>query len=252
MTWLSDLLRALAALFRPRGEISPDGVVTSGPRQPLENTGAGGRVVTSGEISVTPDLLRALGAAEPDAWAAPLARAMRRRGITTKPRAAAFLATVLHETGGFRRLTESLDYSPEGLMRTWPSRFDADEARRLGRGVGKAADQRGIAEKVYSGRLGNIVPGDGFLFRGRGLIQLTGRANYERAAAALAHPLDEFLRWIITPDGAAETAAWWWQDAGCNELADTGDIKAVRRRVNGGLNGLDDVLKRYEAAMRAL
>lgn len=203
-------------------------------------------------VPVTPAILRSLGAAEPDAWAAPLAAAMRRREITTKLRAAAFLANTLVETGGYRKLVESLDYSPGGLLRTWPARFTADEAARLGRSIGKAADQRGIAEKVYGGRLGNKVPGDAWLYRGRGLIQMTGRAQYEEAAAALARPFDEFLRWIVTTEGAAETAAWWWMRAGCNAIADRDDIAAVRHRVNGGEIGLPEVREKYRAALLAL
>lgn len=225
----------LAAAFKPRAP-EPAAPVADAP-----------------PVAITPATLRALGAAEPDLWAAPLARAMRTRGVlANKQRAGMFLANVLHETGGLRTLSENLNYSPQGLIATWPSRFDLETATAMGRGVGKAADQRAIAEKVYGGRMGNVVPGDGYLFRGRGLIQLTGRANYERAAKALGRPIDEFLRWIMTPEGAAETAAWFWADAGCNALADTGDVRAVRRRVNGGLIGVDDVRSRYAQALQVL
>jgi putative chitinase len=171
-------------------------------------------------------------------------------------RLAAFLATTLHESGNFRRLVESLDYKPEALRATWPSRFSPELAQQLGRLEGEGrrvlrpANQRAIAERAYGGRLGNGPEGsgDGWAYRGRGLIQITGRDNYRAAAAALGRPLDGLAAWLETPAGAAESAAWWWAAHGCNELADAGRVEDWRRRVNGGLIGLEDVRARYGRA----
>lgn len=235
---MSGFLARIAAAFRTEGASSRN-VSEVTPR--------------ADNIAITPAVLASLGADRPAEWAPALDRAMRAYGIlANKQRAAAFLATVLHETGGLKRLVESMNYSPDGLLRTWPSRFDRDEAAKLGRTMAKAADERGIAERVYGNRMGNYAPGDGYLFRGRGLIQITGRSNYEAACRALARPLDEFMRWIVTPEGAAETAAWWWTEHGCNDLADMGDVTAWRRRVNGGVIGLTEVREKYAHALGVL
>ena len=108
-----------------------------------------------------------------------------------------------------------------------------------------------IANITYAGRMGNGTAGsgDGWRYRGRGLIQITGRANYEASGAALGVDLidaPELLEW---PHLAAMSSAEWWSRNGCNILADTGDMAAVTRKVNGGLTGLDDRLKLYSAAM---
>jgi putative chitinase len=101
--------------------------------------------------------------------------------------------------------------------------------------------------------MGNTQPGDGWRFRGRGLMQLTGRANYERFARLTGATLDDaFLASLTTPLGAAESAAHFWAAAGCNDAADAGDIARVRRIVNGGTVGLADVQDRYRDALAAI
>lgn len=205
---------------------------------------------------VAPDaaLLRRLGVRDAEGWAAAMMPACAAYGIASRPRLAHFLATVLHESGDLTRLTENLNYSAEGLMRTWPSRFPPEDARRWGRTADHPADERAIAERAYGGRIGNRVEGsgDGHLFRGRGLIQLTGRANYEAAAKALGVALRDLPAWLETREGAARSAAWWWRTNGCNDLAEAGDIVALRRRVNGGLLGLEDVRRRFARILAAM
>ena len=206
------------------------------------------------EMLPTPGLLRALGVADADAWAAALRHSCAEQGITTRARVAHFLATVLHETSGFTRLRESLDYTPAGLRRTWPNRFSEADAMRWGRGQRGPADQRAIAERAYGGRMGNGPEGsgDGHRFIGRGLIQLTGRANYEAAARAFRMSPDDLASWLESRMGATRVAAWWWEAHGCNALADAGDIVALRRRVNGGLIGIEDVRARLDRVLRAI
>lgn len=203
----------------------------------------------------SPARLRAMFPAlgDPEGWAAALAPAMARRGINSRTRADAFLAQVGHESAGLTRLVENLNYSPSGLLSTWPSRFSRAEAEMLGRTAAHPADQRAIAERAYGGRMGNAREGagDGWAFRGRGLIQLTGRDNYTAAAGALGVPLADLPAYLETRSGAAEASAWWWQQHGCNELADAGDFEALTRRINGGTHGLADRLALLERAQTA-
>lgn len=192
--------------------------------------------------------LQALGADDPSGWAAILHPAMMRHGINTPRRAAAFLATVCHESGGLRHLSESMSYSAARMVVVWPSRFTAATAGAY------AHNPEKLANRVYANRNGNgdEASGDGFRFRGGGLLQITGRANYAGVAKAFGMPVGEVAVWVRTREGAAVSAAWWWAANGCSELADAGDVKAWRRRVNGGLIGLDDVRVKYSMAVEAM
>lgn len=200
-------------------------------------------------------VLTALGWADAADWSAALVPACARHDITTPQRLAAFLANVGHETGGGRRLVEGLDYSVPRLYALF-SAARAVLAAPHARTPDKPADQRALANALYGGEwgrrnLGNTLPDDGWRFRGRGLMQLTGRANYERFARTLGVPLDDaLLARLETKAGAAESAAHFWAVAGCNALSDAGDIAAVRKRVNGGTIGLDDVQARYRMALQ--
>jgi putative chitinase len=202
-------------------------------------------------------VLTALGWADAGDWSAALVPACARHDITTPQRLVAFLANVGHETGGGRRLVESLNYDAPRLRALF-SLARADAAAPFARTADKPADQRALANALYGGdwgrrNLGNTLPDDGWRFRGRGLIQLTGRANYERFARTLGVPLDDaMLARLETKAGAAESAAHFWAVAGCNALADARDIAAVRKRVNGGTIGLDDVQARYRMALGVL
>lgn len=140
--------------------------------------------------------------------------------ITGPVRIAAFLAQVGHESGGFIYVREIWGPTP--------------------------------AQQRYEGRadLGNFVPGDGSRFRGRSLIQVTGRANYQSVADALGIDCVSRPDLLEQPQNAARASAWWWANNGCNELADGGDFRALTRRINGGHNGLDDRLKRWEVAKK--
>ena len=173
---------------------------------------------------VTPELLRALGWTAPEMWAEPLTDACIRRNIHTPPRLAAFLAQVGHESGGGRWVREI--WGPTEAQRRYEGRGD----------------------------LGNVQPGDGKRFMGRGLIQITGRANTLEALDALRPGLavDAFCRWLETPEGAAHSAAWWWAGRGLNALADAGAFDTITRRINGGTNGAADRLARWKAARAAL
>lgn len=200
------------------------------------------------------DLLRrATGCARGVAltWAAPLANACLMYGITTPARLAAFLAQVGHESAGLTRTVESLNYSADGLLRTWPTRYTPELARE------HARQQEVIANHVYGGRMGNSAPGDGWKYRGRGLIQVTGKANYEAVRDLLreCHDAPDLLAMpgiLAEPRWAALSAGAYWQERDLNPLADAGDFDRITRRINGGTNGMADRRSRYAKAKAAL
>lgn len=158
-----------------------------------------------------------------------------------------FLAQTLYETAGLRRLEENLNYTPERLLEVFPRRFSEASARSAA-----AAGPAAIAEIIYGGRLGNTHEGDGYHFRGRGLLMLTGRANYSAYASdvdaphVLANP-----DLVSEPPHAALTAAWYWRRRGINTFADRDDLEAVTAAINGGFNGLADRAVWLDKATRA-
>jgi putative chitinase len=175
-------------------------------------------------------------ASVPERWRAPLEQACGLYEIDNKERLSMFLAQLAHESGGFFLTQEDLRYSAGGLARVFKHRFTPEET------VDFAHQPERIAERVYGGRLGNGPEGsgDGFKYRGRGLIQLTGRANYRKAGRALGLPLEDDPDMALDEHVAALVAAWYWAENGCNELADNGQFDLITRRINGGMNGYAD------------
>ncbi len=193
---------------------------------------------------LTPVQLSAFLPALPDApgWTAALNAALDRFEINTPARIAAFLAQTAHESAEFRQLVENLNYSAAALCRVWPNRFATlDVARPYER------NPEVLANYVYAKRLGNgdVGSGDGWRFRGRGLIQLTGRGNYRSCGAAIALALEDSPEQLETPHAAALAAAQFWQSRGLNHLADDQnddnddeDFVAITKIINGGTAGL--------------
>lgn len=171
-------------------------------------------------------------------------------GLFENPkRMAAFLAQVAHESGGFNFVQEGLNYSARALMNTWPKRFpNITIANQYARNPVK------IANKVYANRMGNgtEASGDGYKFRGRGLIQLTGKDNYSRFARSIGKTLDEAIAYLETSEGAVASAGWYWDVNKLNIYADKGDFVGLTRRINGGTIGLADRRHHYDIALRAL
>ena len=203
---------------------------------------------------ITIGLLEAMGIRHALAvqWLPHLSMAAHRYQIDANPRRiAAWLATIAHESARLTRTVENLNYSAQGLAQTWPSRYADMAGQPTATAIRIARLPEDIANLTYSGRMGNgsAGSGDGWRYRGRGLIQITGRANYEATAAALGEDFVSQPEQLEHPHYAALSAAEWWHRNGCNVLADTGDMAAVTRKVNGGLTGLDDRLKLYSAAM---
>lgn len=170
-------------------------------------------------------------AKDPQAWTDALNRFMP---IYDVEHEAAFLAQCGHESQGFTRLSENLNYSATGLLQTWPTRFTAQTAQEYARQPEK------IANKVYADRLGNLAEesGDGWKHRGAGCIQLTGKANHAAFAKAVGKSLEEATAYLHTLEGAVESACWYWQSKGLDRFATSIDL--LTKRINGGLIGLAD------------
>ncbi len=180
--------------------------------------------------------------------------AMERFGITAPVRVAAFLAQVGHESSQLTRLVENLNYSAQGLAATWPSRYRGADGKPNALALNLARHPQAIANNTYASRNGNgdEASGDGWRYRGRGLLQITGRANYRAAAGGLDQPLEVEPELLEQPEWAALSAAWWWSTHGLNELADRGEFAAITRRINGGLNGQSERLELWERAKAVL
>jgi putative chitinase len=170
-------------------------------------------------------------------WLQPLIDTFIKYNISTTQRQASFIGQCQHESNNFRVLEENLHYTADGLMRVWPSRFpDRNMAEQY------ANNPEKIANKVYAGRMGNgdEESGDGWAYHGRGLIQLTGRDNYSACGTSLGFAYITNPELLVQPRHAALTAGWFWNKKGLNDLADAQDYDTMTKRINGGLNGLDD------------
>lgn len=152
----------------------------------------------------------------------------------------ALWANVVHETGGMTTFEESLAYSASRLLVVWPRIFRSlEDARPYER------SPEALANRVYRGRLGNVDPGDGWRYRGRGHIMLTGRALYRECGAALGEPLESDPDRLLDPEVSARAAVWWWRSRRLGEAADQGLIADVRRRWSGSAIGLSEVQRLY-------
>lgn len=173
---------------------------------------------------------------------------MPKYGVTTKERIAGFLSQCGHESNGFTVLVENLNYSKDGLLKTFSKYFTEATAAQYARQPEK------IASHVYANRLGNgdEASKEGYTYRGRGAIQLTGKTNYQAFATAIGKSLDETVSYLSTMNGAIESALWFWKKNGLNELADKKDIVAMTKRVNGGLNGFVERQAIYNKAVQVI
>lgn len=184
-------------------------------------------------------------------WFQHIDTAMKEFGITATNDQAMFIAQVGHESNGFSSLKESFNYSVDGLKKTFGSRLTAYQCEMLGRIDGRqVAHQPQIANLVYGGRMGNNSPGDGWKYRGRGLIQITGRENYTQCGTALKLDLVSTPELLEKELHAARSAAWYYTTRGC--LLYSGDIVRVTQIINGGQNGLVDRKARYTRVQSAL
>ena len=180
-------------------------------------------------------------------WLQPLENTFAKYDISTPKRQAAFIGQCAHESGNFKTLQENLNYSAEGLMKTWPSRFPTKEiADQYARQPAK------IAGKVYNGRMGNGSEEEAAKYLGRGLIQLTGKENYANCGTAIGVDLIGNPNLLTEPKYAALSAGWFWNKKGLNALADSSDFETMTKRINGGLIGLDDRKAKIAKALSVL
>jgi putative chitinase len=176
----------------------------------------------------------------------PLNAAMLQFDINTPERVAMFLAQIGCESGGLVEIVENLNYSAKGLLNTFPTHFTPSEANVYARNPEK------IGNRAYANRMknGNEASGDGYRFRGRGFIQITGRENYTAFAKFVDMDIDSVVDYMETPEGACVSAGWFWQTHNLNTFADAGDCLGATKRINGGTNGLAQREAYYKEALK--
>lgn len=169
--------------------------------------------------------------------------------INTPQRIAAFIAQCAHESGGFTTLKENLNYRAVTLRKVFPKYFPDDHIAEA-----FAGKQDAIANKVYANRMGNgdEHSGDGFRYCGRGLIQLTGKDNYQNFADSVEMAVEDVPEYLGTFEGAVQSACWFWENNNLNQWADKGDIVTLTKKINGGTIGLEDRIKHYNHALEVL
>lgn len=218
-------------------------------------------------MTPTREMLVAAKVKDPDKWLSAIVVTCKEFEIDTQQRIAAFLAQTSHESGGYTMLEENLNYSDVTMAAVWPQRFAVQEPdpNRPGKTRAKK-DEKGknipnafakalhrkpqlIANTVYSNRMGNgtIESGEGWLYRGRGAKQLTGKFNYEKCGAAIGLDLVLQPDLLLEPMAAARSAGWFWRSNNLSAFADVGDIKEMTRKINGGLIGYEQRKALYDA-----
>lgn len=182
------------------------------------------------------------------AWLPHIEDAMAKFHIDTPYRVAGFLSQIVHESGGFMLTEENLNYQAKRLLEVFPKYFTPEQALEY------ANHPKFIGARVYAHRMGNgsEATGDGYIYRGRGLIQITGKDNYTACGKYFGIDLLKSPDVLKDRHYAALSAGWFWDTQWLNVFADKQDMKAMRKRVNGGLNGLEDCNAIYERALRVL
>lgn len=203
--------------------------------------------------------LVAAGVKDPDKWLDAVVKTCAEFEINTPERIAAFIAQTAHESGGYTMLVENLNYSDTTMAAVWPNRFavlgaDKKPIKENGKNVpnafAKALHRKpeAIANTVYANRMGNgtIESGEGWLYRGRGLKQLTGKDNVTRCGQALEVDLVSNPDLLLEPEYAARSAGWFWKANNLSKFADVEDLEGMTKKINGGLIGIADRKARYE------
>jgi putative chitinase len=183
-------------------------------------------------------------------WCEALNKILPDYEINTPQRVAAFLAQCAHESGGFTALHENLNYRAVTLRKVFPKYFPDDHIAEQYASQPNKAEL--IANRVYASRMGNgdEASGDGFRYCGRGLIQLTGKNNYQAFADSLEMNVEDVPEYLETFEGAIASACWFWESNNLNQYADSGDLLTMTKRINGGTIGLADREKHYHHALQ--
>jgi len=186
-----------------------------------------------------------------DEWYNNLLNILPEYDIDTPHRVAAFMAQCGHESGGFTLMQENLNYSAKGLVGTFKKYFPTEAQAKL-----YERRPEMIANRVYANRMGNgdEASGEGWYFRGRGIVQITGKNNYTKCSQSLfeSNVLVENPDLLLETEYATHSACWFWSAARLNELADIGDMKTMTKRINGGFIGLEDRINHYNHAIEIL
>jgi putative chitinase len=187
-----------------------------------------------------------------DYWHNALSQLFPDYDINTEKRIAAFVAQCAHESAGFTVLKENLNYRWQTLRKLFPKYFPTDALAQ--EYASKPNKQEAIANRIYANRMGNgpEESGDGFRYSGKGLIQLTGKDNYFWFSQSIGISVEEAAEYMLTFEGAAQSACWFWETNKLNQWADKGDILTLTKRINGGTIGLEDRIKHYEHALHVL
>lgn len=182
-------------------------------------------------------------------WHAALNKILPQYNITTIKRMGAFIAQCSHESGQFTRLEENLNYKASRLVEVFPKYFPSLELAKL-----YESQPEKIANRIYANRMGNgsETSGDGYKFRGRGLIQLTGKTNYQHFADSVNLTIDQAIEYMYSFEGCVQSAADFWERNKLNQFADSGDFITLTKRINGGTIGLKDREEQLELAMSVL
>jgi putative chitinase len=188
-------------------------------------------------------------------WHPAIVATMEKFGITSVNEQASFLAQISHESNRMATVEENLSYSAEGLAATWPSRYkDKTTGRPNQLAMLLHRKPISIANNCYANRMGNgdVASGEGWRYRGRGLIQLTGKSMYKKCGDAIGVDLVASPDLLLKPEYAALSAGWFWQYAGLDRFDDDEDVLKETRIINGGTNGLADRQKKFDQALAAL
>ena len=181
-------------------------------------------------------------------WCEALNKILPDYEINTPARIAAFVAQTAHESGAYTALHENLNYQAASLCRVWPRYFNSGNANEY------AHQPEKIANRAYANRMGNgdEASGDGWKYCGRGLIQLTGKSNYQAFADSIQTDISEIPAFLQTFEGAIQSACWFWENNNLNKWADAGNIEKMTQIINGGQLGIDDRKARYNHALLVL
>jgi putative chitinase len=184
-----------------------------------------------------------------DHWHHVLEQLFQDYEINTPQRIAAFIAQCAHESAEFAIIKENLNYKWESLRKIFSKYFPTDELAQQ-----YAHQQEKIANRIYANRMGNgsEESGDGYRYCGRGLIQLTGKSNYQAFADSLEMDVNDVPEYLATFEGAAQSACWFWENNNLNKFADTGDILKMTKVINGGTLGLEERKANYQHALNVL
>lgn len=185
----------------------------------------------------------------PEEWTEALNKILPDYEIVSKKRIAAFLAHTGVESGDYNILKENLKYSAKRMMQVWPNRFPSISAAKP-----YEYNEEKLANKVYANRMGNgnELSGDGFRYRGRGLLQLTGKNNYQEFADYIEVPVEDVPEYLETFEGAVHSACWYWEKNNLNKYSDIGDITNQTLKINGGTNGLVERKNKYNKILSIL